>query len=72
MNKTRERQFELVEELTQSRLTCWLEDDPRLRPGVELTLKEMGEDRVWRILTRYQSVVLLSDLNRHWKVGGLL
>jgi hypothetical protein len=65
-----DRQFELEEPQTGSRLVCWLKDDPRLRPGGRVTLKETGK-RLWRITMRYRHVVEDAKIERHWRVGGL-
>ena len=63
------RQFDL-EDNQGARLTCWLADDKRLKPGVSVTLRETGERR-WVILKRYEMVVEDSAINRRWRVGGL-
>lgn len=67
---SKDRQFDLEDPASGARLTCWLEDDARLRVGVRLTLKQTGT-RLWRIVKRYTHVVDDADLKRHWKVGGL-
>ena len=67
-----DRQFDLEESDTGSRLTCWLADDSRLTPGVRVTLKETGPKRIWRITKRYRTIVDDAEINRHWRVGGLL
>ncbi len=51
------------------RLTCWLPDDPRLRPGVLLTLK--GDERHWEVLEASR-VRLDTPPDTRWRVGGLL
>lgn len=66
-NQARFRPFLLVDGLSE--LTCWLEDDPRLKVGVSVTLKQTGS-RVWRIVTRGQ-VILDHRSPLDWKVGGL-
>jgi hypothetical protein len=66
-----DRQFDLEEPATGSRLTCWLKDDPRLKVGIRVTLKETGAARYWRIVKRYTHVVEDHEINRHWRVGGL-
>ena len=64
------RQFELVDGEDQSRLVCWLDDDPRLTLGRSLTLKQTGA-RLWAIAVRYDHVIADGSLNRGWKVGGI-
>jgi hypothetical protein len=63
------RQFDL-EDNQGARLTCWLADDKRLKPGVWVTLRETGK-RQWLILKQYDTVVENADINRRWRVGGL-
>lgn len=61
------RQFMLRSD--DSRLTCWLKDDPRLHRGTLVTLK--GDDRHWEIL--WASTTLLPNPpDTRWRVGGLL
>jgi hypothetical protein len=62
------RQFELRHD--DQRLTCWLEDDARLRPGTLVALKG-DEERHWEI-TRASQMRLDAPPDRRWKVGGLL
>jgi hypothetical protein len=66
-----DRQFRLEEPQTGSVLTCWLKDDPRLKVGVRVTLKETGK-RLWRIAWRSEHTVEDANINRHWRVGGLI
>lgn len=61
------RQYDLRSD--DYRLTCWLEDDRRLRPGVLVTLK--GDERQWEIV-RASSVRLDTPPATRWQVGGLL
>lgn len=67
------RQFDLkslTNDHDDHRLTCWLRDDPRLRVGVLITLRDDGH-RVWEIVRRSQ-VQLATPPDTRWKVGGLL
>lgn len=66
----KDRQFDL-EDTKGARLTCWLRDDPRLKVGTIVTLRETLNRR-WRIVNRYSTVVEDADINRHWRVGGLV
>lgn len=61
------RQVELESKTTH--LITWIEDDARIKPGVHLTLK--GDDTEWRVVAFYDSSVVLSEINRTWRVGGL-
>lgn len=64
------RQFQLRH--NDTRMTCWLlADDPRLRPGTLITLKQDPEERHWEIL-RVSQVSLPSPPDTRWKVGGLI
>ena len=63
------RQFDLEDD-QGARLTWWLAEDKRLKPGVSVTLRETGK-RQWLILKRYDTVVENADINRRWRVGGL-
>ena len=63
------RQFDLRSD--DHRLTCWLEDDQRLRPGMLVTLKGDSEHRYWEVM-RAWSVSLDAPPERRWHVGGLL
>lgn len=63
------RQFDLRSD--DHRLTCWLEDEARLRPGVLVTLKGDTEERHWEIV-RASSTRLATPPDRRWRVGGLL
>lgn len=62
-----DRQFDL-EDLKGAHLTCWLRDEPRLKVGVLITLKETG-DRTWMIRARHRVTVDDAKLQRHWRVG---
>lgn len=66
------RQFELYDAESRSTLMCWLDDDTRLKPGrTRVTLKGMPH-RDWIVMKAYKLVKEDVDLNRRWKVGGLL
>lgn len=69
MSKDLDRQFDL-EDGDGAFLTCWLRDDPRLKVGVVVTLKETGT-RKWRIKHRSEFATPDAGINRHWRVGGL-
>ncbi|HEX6276022.1 MAG TPA: hypothetical protein VFZ53_23440 [Polyangiaceae bacterium] len=62
------RQFELTTE-DGATLVCWIEDEPRLKVGAWLTLKEIPGVR-WRIEKAY-NFKALHHQTRRWKVGGL-
>lgn len=61
------RQYDLRH--NDDRLTCWLEEDPRVRVGVLLTLK--GDDRHWEVV-RASSTRLPNPPDTRWRVGGLM
>lgn len=52
-----------------TRLYTWLEDDPRLKSGTELTLK--GDDMEWTVVERY-SITREDPPDVRWRVGGLV
>lgn len=55
----------------QSVMVCWLEQDPRVREGANLSLKLMPEV-LWRVSKVYETKsVKPSDAHDHWKVGGI-
>lgn len=62
-------QFDLEDE-HGAHLTCWLEHDRRLKPGVVVTLKETG-DRKWTVTWKHRIAAAPVELHRHWTVGGL-
>jgi hypothetical protein len=68
------RQFDLrhlTDDHEDYRLTCWLRDDARLRPGALVTLREDDEQRHWEVVRR--GLHALPDAPRQpWRVGGLL
>jgi hypothetical protein len=61
------RQFDLRS--GEHHLTCWLEDDTRLRPGVRLTLKGDTHARLWTIVS-VSSTRLSSPPETRWQVCG--
>lgn len=63
------RQFDLRSD--DHRLTCWLESDARLRPGVLVTLKGDLDERHWEIV-RASQMQLADPPEKRWRVGGLL
>lgn len=63
------RQFDLRHD--DDRLTCWLEDDPRLRPGRLVTLKGDPNERHWEVVRR-SLMRLEQPPDTRWRVGGLL
>lgn len=60
------RQFELRSH--ESRLVCWLEEQPGLREERRLTLQ--GDDRIWTVVWRGETR-LTQPPERRWQVGGL-
>jgi hypothetical protein len=66
MSESRYRQFKL--NCGDSWVTCWLEDDPRLRCGRTITLK--GIEGEWIIDKRY-SLTVSERPETRWRVGGL-
>jgi hypothetical protein len=65
------RQFELIDYNDNSRLVCWLPNDKRLKVGSRITLKEIPK-RDWIVNRVYRTVKDYAELNRRWRVGGLL
>jgi hypothetical protein len=63
------RQFDLRSD--DFRLTAWLKEDPRLQPGVLVTLKGDELPRHWEIL-RVSTHRLEEPPHQRWQVGGLL
>jgi len=61
------KQYELT--AGESFLTCWLKVDPRLKTGVEVSLKQIPNVR-WKIIKVYDTV-LPTPPNQRWEVGGL-
>lgn len=51
-------------------MTCWLEDDARIRVGSLVALK--GNEGKWWEIKRVYRTALSSPPERRWKVGGLL
>ncbi len=72
MSEHKQRQYELRGPSGAS-LVCWLKNDPRLKVGVALTLKETG-DLIWVVSVRYHELRSADDaeFRRGWKVGGLV
>lgn len=66
------QQVELFERETRSLLTCWIETDPRIRQGTQLTLKELP-DRTWIVVSVYKAKRESEAVRfqRGWHVGGL-
>ncbi len=52
-----------------TRMVTWLECDSRLQPGVHITLKDSHE--VWIIESKGEESHPMSNLGKHWDVGGL-
>jgi hypothetical protein len=67
MSDQRYRQVQLRSE--QSHMVCWVPDDPRLRPQVQITLKEIPSVR-WTV-EWVSDAVQDKHQRRTWKVGGL-
>ena len=66
------KQFELYDANSRSTLMCWLPaDDSRLKARAIITLKEIPR-RDWIIMHVFKTVRDDSDMNRKWRVGGLL
>lgn len=61
------RQFDL--QSGDAFLTCWLEDDPRLKVGVMVTLEFYGK-AYWKINARSR-FKRAGNQRQQWKVGGL-
>lgn len=59
-------------ELSQDKkvLVCWIPVDKRVKTGVKLTLK--GLDGWWRVNEMYFILQSRDNINRDWKVGGLI
>jgi hypothetical protein len=60
------RQVELVSEDTH--MVCWLEDEPRIKVGAYLTLKDIP-NVTWQIIRAYNKQP--EHQRRTWRVGGL-
>ena len=64
------RQFALVHGYTN--YIVWLEDDKRLQEGARVTLKDYPDPKkLWTIKKRYETVVMASELQKRWHVGGI-
>lgn len=64
------RQYRLMSGETET--MCWLDDDPRLQPGVQVTLKSHSDPtKLWTIEWRSDIVMTSWPSWRDWKVGGL-
>lgn len=50
--------------------TTWIEDHPKLKKGVYITLKGEGDDR-WEVLSISNGSVDKQTLYKPWHVGGL-
>lgn len=63
------RQYELRHDTTL--MVTWMDDNPRIRVGSKVSLKEDDEDRVWEVVWRGKQAVEKNSINCDWKVGGL-
>ena len=61
------RQYVLSDPATSARLVCWLEHQPRVRPGTRITLKDFP-DRTWVVKKIYQTERTDADMrfSRGW------
>jgi len=62
------RQYEL--QANESILVCWLKVDPRVKTGVQITLKQIP-DVLWTVINEYKNVDLPTAPHQRWEVGGL-
>ena len=52
--------------------TVWVEDDSRLSPLCEITLKDSEDKEArWKVLRMYGNIVEKNTLYKPWRVGGL-
>lgn len=58
------KQYVLFEADSCSEMLCWL-DDPRLKHGSLVTLKEIP-DRVWQVTEIYDRTLDRKDIKRGW------
>lgn len=60
------RSVELQSDDTQ--MVCWVDDDPRLKVGIVLTLREIPDVR-WTVTAVYNRQA--EHQRRTWRVGGV-
>ena len=55
-----------------SSITCWVEDDPRVKEGAIISLKDLDPGRKWKVVRSYDECLIdKSSLYKPWRVGGL-
>lgn len=59
------KQYQLVEEDSNSVLLVWLEYDNRVKEGSLISLKEVPE-RKWRVVNIYDTRLERNDIKRGW------
>lgn len=64
----RVRQVELRDDVGHE-IVVWVDAALPLRPGVEVTGKDGKRSRVHAV---YETVLDMTEINREWRVGGLL
>lgn len=53
-------------------IICWIEDDPRVKEGAIISLKDLDPGRKWKVMKVWQECILEKDnLYKPWRVGGL-
>lgn len=57
-------------EAGDTQMVCWVEQDPRLKRGVRLTLKGIA-DVEWTVFHVYDKAIHVGSPSRTWRVGGL-
>jgi hypothetical protein len=56
----------------KTRQTVWIENDARLKPHCEITLKDSEDKEArWKVLKMYDKIIEKNTLYKPWKVGGL-
>lgn len=55
-----------------ARQIVWVEDDPRLKPLCQITLKDSEDKEArWTVVRMYDKIVEKCSLYKPWRVGGL-